>query len=371
MAKVEVTSADQAFDHFLSAYERKPDRIRNLHVYPNYHGMGSDLACHRFNQRMEEAETANGAVELTWKPIPAKRYIERVTLRNAEALYAHLGRQQPDPSALSPAVLTVLAEAAPSSDEERAGWIAIARAVEADWPQARLPALVAELTRIRAEPPDRPAFLASAAGPLASSKLLDRLPQAALRRIGLRLNAYPAPPVVLLTAGAARPEAVILVENPRAFERAFSITRDLPVAWISTHGLVATSVARALDGAWLGAPVDGTPPPLDALLATPNLFYWGDLDQAGLMIFATARRRLPRIALSALYRPMVDLLAKGGGHPYTEATDKAGQRSWHSDDPLLQSLLEACAISCVDQEWVAPGLIRDLCALPYHPAGPV
>jgi len=369
MGRVEVTSADQVFDHFLAAYQRQPDRIRSLHVYPDYHGMGSDQACHRFNQRMVEAA---GAVELKWKPVPAKRYIERVTLRDALALYALLGRQPPSAAPLSPAAQTILAAAAPNSDEERAGWIAIAQAVDPDWPQARLPALVAELKRIAAEPPDRPAFLVSAAGTLASSKLLDRLPQPALRRIGIRPEAYPAPPVVLLTAGAARPDAVILVENPRAFERAFAVTTDLPVAWVSTHGLVATSVARALEGRWLGAPVDGSPPPLDTLLTVPNLFYWGDLDLAGLMIFATARRRLPQIALSALYRPMVELLAAGGGHPYSEITDKAGQRPWRSDDPLLQSLLEACAGSGVDQEWVAPALIRDLCALPYsHPAGPV
>lgn len=363
MARVEVTSADQAFDHFLAAHERQPDRIRDLHVYPDYHKMGSDLACRRFNQRMEEAAKAGGAVVLSWQTGSAKRYLARVTLRDAAALYAFLGRQPPAPPVLSPMVQTVLALAAPASDEERAGWIAIAQAVEPDWPETLLPALVAELKRVRAELPDRPAFLVSAAGPLASSKLLDRLPQAALRRIGIPLDDYPAPPVVLLTAGAARPEAVVLVENPRAFERAFAVTRDLPVAWISTHGLVATSVSRALDGAWYGAPVDGAPPPLDALLAAPRLFYWGDLDLAGLMIFDVARRRLPRIGLSALYRPMLDLLESGGGHPYTDATDKAGQRPWRSDDPALQALLDACARRGIDQEWVPPEAIRALCAL--------
>jgi len=363
MARVEVTSADQAFDHFLAAHERQPDRMKDVHVYPDYRGMGSDLACRRFNQRMEEAAKAGGAVALSWQKNRVGDYLARVTLRDAAALYAFLGRQPPDPSALSPAVQTVLAEAAPTSDGERVGWIAIAQAVEADWPTEALPALVAELKRVRAEPPVRPAFLVSAAGPLASSKLLDRLPQAALRRIGIPLDDYPAPPVVLLTAGAARPEAVILVENPRAFDRAFAVTRDLPVAWVSTHGLVATSVSRALDGAWFGAPVDGAPPPLDVLLAGPRLFYWGDLDLAGLMIFAEARKRLPRIALSALYRPMLDLLESGGGHPYAEATDKPGQRSWSSDDPALQALIDACARRGIDQEWVPPEAIRALCAL--------
>ncbi|CCG39689.1 Wadjet anti-phage system protein JetD domain-containing protein [Magnetospirillum molischianum] len=370
MAKVYVVTADQAFDHFLSAYERKPDRTRDVHVYPDYHGMGVDRAGERFNVRMVEASNFNRitetgekvpAVELTWEPFPAKRYIARVTLRDAKALYDHLKRQPPEQPALSPAVQAVLAEAAPVSDGERAGWIEIARAIEGDWPPSKLPALVAELKRIRSEPTDRPAFIASAAGPLASSKLLDRLPRAALRRIGLSLEDYPASPVVLLTAGVAVPEAVVLVENPRAFERAFVATRDLPVAWISTHGLVAMSVVRALQGVWYGAPVDGTPPPLDALLGAERLFYWGDLDAAGLMIFAEARKRLPQMSLSALYRPMLALLSEGGGPPYAAVTDKAGQRPWTSDDPELQALLDACASSCIDQEWVSPQSIRDLC----------
>lgn len=361
MARTTVSSADQAFDHFLAAHERQPERINKVYVYPNYKAMGSEAACRAFNRRMEDA-TCSGAVDIRWEKRGS--YIASACLADAAKLYEFLGRTPPDPNALSHAALAMLDYAQPCSNEERLGWIEIAMAVEADWPADMLGSLVAELKRIRAVVPDQPAFIISAAGPLASSKLLDKLPRAALRRIGVPTDAYPPPPMVLLTAGAAEPEAVVLVENPRAFERAFAATRVLPVAWVSTHGLVATSIADALGGRRYGAPVDGSPPPLERLLAARNLFYWGDLDLAGLMIFAEARKRLPQLRLSALYRPMLDLLARGGGHPYTIATDKVGQRAWDTDDAVLRPLIEACANCAVDQEWVPSFQITACCLDP-------
>lgn len=358
MARTTISSADQAFDHFLAAHERQPERVNKVYVYPDYKAMGSDVACRTFNRRMEEA-ARQGAVDIRWERRGS--YLASVCLADAAKLYEFLGRTPPDPAALSPAALVMLDHAQPCSDEERLGWIEIASAVEADWPADMLGALVAELKRVRAAVPDQPAFIISAAGPLASSKLLDKLPRAALRRIGIPIDVYPSPPMVLLTAGAADPEAVVLVENPRAFERAFAATRDLPVAWVSTHGLVAMSIADALGGRRYGAPVDGSPPSLEQLLAARNLFYWGDFDLAGLMIFAEARKRLPQLRLSALYRPMLDLLARGGGHPYTIATDKVGQRIWDTGDAVLKPLIEACANSAVDQEWVPLFHIRACC----------
>lgn len=358
MARTTVSSADQAFDHFLAAHERQSERANRVYVYPDYKAMGSEAACKTFNRRMEEA-ARKGAVDIRWERRGS--YLAWVCLADADKLYELLGRTRPDPDALSPAALAMLDHAQPCCDEERLGWVEIASAVEADWPADMLGALVAELKRIRAAVPDQPAFIISAAGPLASSKLLDKLPRAALRRIGVPIDAYPSPPMVLLTAGAAYPEAVVLVENPRAFERAFAATRDLPVAWISTHGLIAMSIADALGGRRYGAPVDGTPPPLEQLLAARNLLYWGDLDLAGLMIFAEARKRLPSLRLSALYRPMEDLLVRGGGHPYTVATDKAHQRGCEMDDARFMRLIEACRSRAIDQEWLPVSAIRAEC----------
>lgn len=358
MAKLHVSSPEQLFEHFFSAHERQADRVKAVYAYPDYKAMRTDRACQAFNRRMLEAEQA-GAVALRWQRHGL--YLEWVRLKSAAALYDHLGRCPPIPAVLSPLAKALLDHANPAHEDERLGWVEIASAVEDEWPLPLAGALAAELMRIRAAPPDEPAFIVSAAGPLGSTKLLDRLPRAALRRIGVPVESYPPPPLVLLTAGVAAPEAVILVENPRAFERAFAATRDLPVAWISTHGLVAMSIADALGGRRYGAPVDGNPRALETLLGAEKLFYWGDLDVAGLMIFTEARKRLPQLRLSALYEPMIDLLATGGGHPYASATDKAGQRSWQCADPQVSPLLDACAKRAVDQEWVPVAAIRVYC----------
>lgn len=358
MARVLVATAEQAFEHFFAAHERQPDRSRPVYAYPDYGAMRNDVACRAFNRRLEEAE-ASGAVQLKWQR--RGQYLEWIRLGDPAALYAFLGRNPPGTDELSPLAAAILNHAGPTSDAERTGWIEIAAAINDDWPMPMAGALVAELKRIRAEPADRPAFIVAASGLLASSKLLDRLPRAALRRIGIPIDAYPPPPMVLLTAGSAKPEAVVLVENPRAFEQAFAATKDLPVAWISTHGLVATSIADGLRGRHYGAPVDGTPPPLDRLLAMERLFYWGDLDQAGLMIFLETRKRLPHLRLSALYRPMLALLTQGGGHPYTRITDKVGQRPCQTEDLAVEKLLNACREQAADQEFLAHAQIREHC----------
>ncbi len=358
MARFLVATAEQAFEHFIVAHARQADRSRPVYAYPDYGAMRNDAACKAFNRRLEDAE-AMGAIQLKWQR--HGQYLEWIRLADLSALYAFLGRNPPGADELSPLAAAILDLACPTSGEERTGWMEIATALDGDWPMPMAGALVAELKRIRSEPPDRPAFIIAASGPLASSKLLDRLPRAALRRIEVPIDAYPPPPMVLLTAGAARPEAVVLVENPRAFEQAFAATRDLPVAWVSTHGLVVTSLADGLRNRHYGAPVDGAPPPLGRLLAMERLFYWGDLDQAGLMIFLEARKRLPHLCLSALYRPMLDLLTQGGGHPYVNVTDKAGQRPCHTDDALVSSLLCVCSGRAVDQEFVTQAQIRDNC----------
>ena len=77
-------------------------------------------------------------------------------------------------------------------------------------------------------------FEVSARYLLGSSKLLDSLPSPALQQFGIELSRFPAFPGYVVVAGAARPRAVILVENPHSFEAAVEATVAEPVAWVCT-----------------------------------------------------------------------------------------------------------------------------------------
>jgi hypothetical protein len=71
------------------------------------------------------------------------------------------------------------------------------------------------------------------------------------------------------------------------------------------------------------------------------------------------RARLPRLKLSALMTPMIDLLQAGGGHPYLDLTGKPRQKDWGPDDPQIKELLALCASRAVDQEHVYNAQIQD------------
>jgi hypothetical protein len=243
-----------------------------------------------------------------------------------------------------------------------------------DWPSWCAADLVAALydfrTRLEAgECGGKTAYLFSASGRLASSKLLSLLPKPALQAFGIDTTLLADPPPYIIVAGPPEPQAVVLVENPEAFELAVAATADLPVAWVSTYGFGIAHVEGA--GARMAAAVTslvapiplvraGTPPPLDQLLAHPRLFHWGDLDLAGLLIFRCMQVARPHLRLSALYQPMVALRQSGGGHPYAETTGKPKQDRWISNDPLISDLLAICATRAVDQEHVGAGAIRSL-----------
>lgn len=244
----------------------------------------------------------------------------------------------------------------------------------ADWPSWCAADLVADLydlrTRLEAgEYSARTAYLASASGRLASSKLLSLLPKPALQAFGIDTALLLDQPPYVIVAGPPEPQVVVLVENPEAFEAAVTAAADLPVAWVSTYGFGIAHVDGA--GARMAAAVTslvspillvraGAPPPLDQLLAHPRLFHWGDLDLAGLLIFRSMQAARPQLRLSALYQPMIALLQSGGGHPYAEATGKPKQGRWTSDDPLISKFLTVCATRAVDQEHVGVAAIRSL-----------
>lgn len=236
-----------------------------------------------------------------------------------------------------------------------------------DWPVTQYGSLISELLWLRRQPPAPTLYLSSAAGSLAASKLLSALPKTALRALGIAVDSLPAAPVCFLIAGAAHPEAVVLVENQNAFERAVGATTDLPVAWISAYGFGASALdvgERLIDGlespTTISAVRAGSPPPLQALLNHPSIFLWGDLDIAGFQIFIRARARLPALQLSGIYAPMLAHLEAGGGHPYVSLTGKAGQdTNFISSDSLIAPLIDRCRSRAVDQEWVRAEDIRN------------
>lgn len=239
----------------------------------------------------------------------------------------------------------------------------------ADWPEDCFAALVETVEAWRRDARTDHAYTISARTGLASSKLIDALPMRPLQALGIDPAALPRPPPIMMVAGPAAPRAVVLVENPTAFEVAVEATADLPVAWICSYGYAAT---RAVFRERLASAVlssegvrsvvrSGNPPRFQELLRNPELLYWGDLDRSGLHIFHMVRRNLPHARLSALMAPMADLLRRGGGHPYCKLTEKADQPHWTPDDPDLATLATLCAERAVDQEWVSAPKIRAGC----------
>lgn len=217
----------------------------------------------------------------------------------------------------------------------------------------------------------------SAAFLLGSSKLLDALPLATLRGFGIDPHVFPKSPGYLVVAGPLEPSAVVLVENPHAFETALRADGTDQVAWVVTFGYglsmrsdeYGSQLAELLidNNRGLNALVrKGNPPPIARLLAHPEIFFWGDLDPAGLRIFDRLRHYLPRLRLSGLYHPMINALKiPATSHPYNSATGKEGQLSWTSKDEMIAALLCLCAERGVDQEIVNEKQITTYCRLPY------
>lgn len=203
-------------------------------------------------------------------------------------------------------------------------------------------------------------YLVSARYLLGSSKMLDALPNTALRAFGIDPTLFLDAPAYVMTAGPSDPKTVVLVENPQAFECA--VKAAVPsIAWVTTYGYGlsrggdaygAQLVAIIESGKMISVIRDGNPPSLRELINHQDLTFWGDLDPAGLHIFHRLQRQLPQLSLSALYQPMINRLKAGYGHPYTKATGKEGQSLQAISDPLAVSLLELCTERGVDQEIV-------------------
>jgi len=166
---------------------------------------------------------------------------------------------------------------------------------------------------------EMPSFIVSARHLMASSKLLANLAPTSLKAFGINTNQFNDAPPYVVVAGPADPVAVLLIENPQAFEWAMRAGITNRHALIVTFGYglsrngedfgrqLAELIERKRDSL-IPLVRSGSPAALSDLLAHQNLLFWGDLDPEGLRIFERLRKRLPQLRLSALYQPMIEAL---------------------------------------------------------------
>jgi hypothetical protein len=195
-------------------------------------------------------------------------------------------------------------------------------------------------------------YIISARYLLGSSKLLDSLPTNALKAFGIQLDQFTSAPSYVVIAGPPDPEVVVLVENPQAMETAVEANVD-GVAWVATFGYGLSMVGDDY-GRQLASIIEtsqrqirslirsGNPPNIESLLAHDNIFFWPDLDAEGLRIYQRIKKKLPKLKLSALYLPMMNMGHKPGTtHPYIKAVGKEGQLSWDKDNQPIIGEFEA------------------------------
>ena len=248
-----------------------------------------------------------------------------------------------------------------------------------DWEDRALSQLVQGLLALREDMPalrGQSRYAVSARYLLGSSKIIDALPNAPLKTFGVDATALAKPPSYLMTAGPANPEAVLLIENPQAFELATSSSIVHNVALVATFGY---GLSRAGDdfGRQLASHIEnhdpliplvrkGAPPDLETLLCHPKAYFWGDLDLEGLRIFWRLRSELTQLQLSALYLPMIKLLRSGCAHPYSRISGKPNQLAWQSQDSLVNRLLGLCTDSAIDQESVTLSVLEHFATKPLE-----
>lgn len=215
----------------------------------------------------------------------------------------------------------------------------------------------------QADASGRPIMAVSAEYLLGSSKLLSSLDARSLRHFGIEVQAFPSRPAYLVVSSAPSPRAVVLVENPVAFEVAAESRAADMCTFVCTFGFGLSNLANEY-GYQLANIVNtnratilhrtaGTSTDLASLLGHPNLYFWGDLDQAGMQIYERIATRLPHIRLSGMYQPMLDASNEAHRrHPYAVATGKAGQGLYTPQREDARLLALRCIDHGVDQEIV-------------------
>lgn len=197
-----------------------------------------------------------------------------------------------------------------------------------------------------------PRYIISSRYLLGSSKLLDSMPNTALKAFGIHIDKFTSAPSYVVIAGPPVPKVVVLVENPQAMETAVEANVD-GVVWVTTFGYGLSMVGDDY-GRQLASIIEtpqrkirsltraGNPPDIESLLAHDNIFFWPDLDAEGLRIYQRIKKKIPMLKLSALYLPMINKsLVSGATHPYVKAVGKEGQLPWDKDNELIIGEIEA------------------------------
>lgn len=227
----------------------------------------------------------------------------------------------------------------------------------------------------------RPAFLVSAEYLLGSSKLLTNLPRRALKAFGIDPSRFPSHPLYVVVAGPAAPDAVVLVENPAALERAVSTKAIERCAFIATFGFGLSNAEEDYGNQLAGMVEDSFThaitlrragsacPDARDLLSHGNITFWGDLDPAGIEIYLRLKKTVPKLRLSRLYKPMTELVAHPKqSHPYVQSVGKERQTSMSKSDldgdTAASWLRGLCTSRGVDQEAVSVSDIENLAQLP-------
>ncbi len=227
--------------------------------------------------------------------------------------------------------------------------------------------LLAGLVRLRQEQTQvygQCDFNVSAAYLLGSSKLLSTLDFRSLRAFGIAIDQFPArAPYVVVGGNANSPAAVVLVENPIAFETAVKSSAADRYLFVCTFGFGLSAAANDY-GNQLAGIIEtgravvlnrsgGSVMSMDQVLGHGSIHFWGDLDIAGIQIFERIAKHVPSIQLSNLYRPMIDAIKSSNSrHPYVAAVGKNGQTMFEATREDSNNLLSQCHQWAVDQEIV-------------------
>ena len=215
-------------------------------------------------------------------------------------------------------------------------------------------------------------FNVSAAYLLGSSKLLSTLDSRSLRAFGIAMDQFPPrAPYVVVGGNTDLPAAVILVENPIAFETAVKSSAGERNLFVCTFGFGLSAAANDYGNQLAGIIENGRAVVLnrsggnvktmEQVLGHGSIHFWGDLDIAGMQIYERIARHVPAIQLSALYEPMIEaVMASDNRHPYVSAVGKSGQTSFQAtrEDSLM--MLDYCREWAVDQEFVTAEQIKRL-----------
>lgn len=191
---------------------------------------------------------------------------------------------------------------------------------------------------------------------LGSSKILGKLGKA-LAAAGVSASSFGNRPRYMLGAGPTQSRFTLLVENPECLERVVALGVAERITVIATYGYGISwsglSVEGRLDHIKI-ARVASTPPATLKEAVAVETCFWGDLDSAGLDIFLKLRELVPHLALSALYRPLLDAAAVAStSHPYCSLVEKFGQITMFGNHGAETRLAMACRFRSVDQEFVS------------------